>query len=126
MEYEPEYSEGEILVGYRNMVEPRENFPQHFVPIFFEGAEYVGPWIYGEDVFIYRVPVGQEDYACSELLKQDEFVDWTGKRDFKQEIFWNLAKKIGEVLKDLNPRDPEVNKKLEAIVNCAKDLQDPI
>ncbi len=122
MTYEPEYKEGEILVGYRDMVEPRENFPEHFVPIFFRGVEYVGPWKYGEDVHIYRVPEGQEDYACSELEKQDEFVDWTGKRDLKQEKFWDLAKEMGDVLEDLDPRDPDVNEKLESLIKDAENL----
>ncbi|MBT6995283.1 hypothetical protein HN865_00855 [Candidatus Woesearchaeota archaeon] len=123
MIYEPEYSEREILVGYKNMVEPRENFPEHFVSIFFIGVKYVGSWKYGEDVYIYKVPAGLEEITCEKLLEKKDFVDWTGRRDLKLEGFWDLTKKMRNIIQDIDPRDPDVNEKLELLINNSKNLQ---
>ncbi len=83
-QYFPLYSLGEILVQFKDSV--GEDFAATFGT--FLGYNLVESWEHGNNVFVYRTDVHQEEEAIRTFLGKTEFVEWANRRDIRLEGRW--------------------------------------
>lgn len=105
--YEPEYSKGEILVNFREDIDPSPDLARSFGMRL--GYELKGFWDHGDNTFIYSTSEGEEEKACLMFKKHADFVDWAEKRDLKMETRWDSLEEIISMMRSLrdNPGLPD-------------------
>lgn len=114
-QYFPLYSLGEILVHFKESV--TEDFATTFGK--FLGYTMITPWEHGDDVFIYKTEVHEEDKAIKAFLGKTEFIDGAYRRDIGLEGRWiSLERTIAaleELLGDCEIPTGEYKRKIEEI-----------
>lgn len=113
--YFPLYSLGEILVHFKEPV--GDDFAATFGK--FLGYTMIAPWEHGDDVFVYRTEVHQEDEAIKTFLEKNEFIGGAYRRDIGLEGCWislgNAIAALEELLEDCEIPTVEYKQKLEEI-----------
>ncbi len=113
--YFPLYSLGEILVHFKESV--GDDFAATFGK--FLGHTMITPWEHGDDVFVYKTEVHQEDEAIKTFLGKTEFIDGAYRRDMGLEGRWiSLGKAIRaleELCDDCEIPTAEYKRKLKEI-----------
>ncbi len=113
--YFPLYSSGEILVHFKESV--GDDFATTFGK--FLGYTMITPWEHGDDVFVYKTEVHQEDEAIKTFLEKTEFIDGAYRRDMRLEGRWiSLERTIAaleELLGDCEIPTAQYKRKLKEI-----------
>ncbi len=117
MVYVPEYAAEEVLVKPHDKYKEIRDISK--IISIRSGYELKEKWYKDPEIYIFSVPVGQEDRACLQFQEDKEFVEWAERRDLKQERIWDS---LDEVLGSLenardSPEDCEQIKKARDYLN---------
>lgn len=113
--YLPLNSLGEILVCFKEPV--TEDFAATFGG--FLGYDLIDSWEHGNDVFVYRTEVHQEEEAIKTFLEKTEFIKWANRRDIRLEGRWisleNAIAALEELRDDGEIPGGEYDRRIEEI-----------